>query len=91
MNNAHSREKPISPQYDNKTDHDWWGFSTGLGTGELMLRCAKTDAFAVAPNPTSAEWKQAYHASTRAHHWPESKRGRVVVKSLTGAHTLVVY
>ena len=87
MNNTQSSPTPTSLN-DNATDHEWWVFSTCLGTCELMLRCAKTDAFAVIPNTTEAEWKRAYHAPTRPYRWPESERGRVVVKWLIGAHTL---
>ncbi|MCG3147940.1 MAG: hypothetical protein PCFJNLEI_01381 [Verrucomicrobiae bacterium] len=77
----------ITPN-DNAASHEWWVFSTCLDTAELMLICTKTDAFAVVPQPTAAEWQQAYWAPKRPYRWPDSKRGRVVVKWPTGAHTL---
>jgi hypothetical protein len=56
-----------------------------------MLRCAKTDALTVVPNPTKEEWKKAYWAPKNPYRWPKSEYGRVVVKWMTGAHTLAVY
>ncbi len=90
MKNARSCNKPVPPQPDTKPDHDWWVFSTCIGTVELMLRCAKTDAFAVVPNPTEEEWKRAYYAPKNPYRWPKSEYGRVVVKWMAGAHRLVV-
>jgi hypothetical protein len=87
MNNAKTTSMPLSFN-DNTTDHEWWVFSTCYSTIELMLICTKTDAFAVVPNPTADEWKEAYWAPKQPYRWPESKRGRVVVKWPTGAHTL---
>ena len=90
MTNAQSPRKPVLPQSEAKPDHDWRVFSTCIGTVELMLRCAKTDAFAVVPNPREEEWKKAFHAPSHSCRWPKSEYGRVVVKWLTVAHTLVV-
>jgi hypothetical protein len=87
MNNTQSSPTPIC-RNNNATDHEWWVFSTCLETCELMLRCSKTDAFAVVPNPTQAEWKEAYYAPRNPYPWPESKKGRVIVKWPIGAHTL---
>jgi hypothetical protein len=90
MKNARSCKKPVPPQSDTDPDYEWWVFSTCIGTVELMLRCAKTDAFGVVPNPTRAEWKRAFHAPGRHYRWPKKEYGRVVVKWSSGAHKLVV-
>ena len=90
MKKSRPSEKPTFPN-NSKPDRDWRVFSTNLTTVELMLRCAKTDAFGVVPNPTAEEWERAFHAPSHPYRWPKSEYGRVVVKRKTGARKLVVY
>ena len=58
--------------------HHWEVFSTCLGTGELLLRCTRTGAFGVVPDPTAEEWARAFFAPSQPYPWPYASR--VVVK-----------
>lgn len=54
--------------------HEWWIFSTCIGTVELMCTCKNCGAFGTVPEPTIDEWDKAFWAPEKPYQWNEPER-----------------
>jgi len=59
---------------DNDHLHTWVVFSTALADGWLMLQCVDCGLHGTVEDPTSEEWKQAFHAPSRPYQWIDETR-----------------
>lgn len=59
---------------DNEHLHTWVVFSTALADSWLMLQCVDCGLHGTVEDPTSEEWKQAFHAPSRPYQWIDETR-----------------
>jgi hypothetical protein len=62
---------------------DWWVYSTASDDRSLLVEDRNSGDRGYVPDPTEAEWKEAYHAPRRPYPWRHA--GRVIVDNNTAA------
>lgn len=54
--------------------HTWVVFSTAMGEKWLMVQCVDCGLHGTVENPTSEEWRQAFHSPSRPYQWLDESR-----------------
>jgi len=56
--------------------HEWVVFSTALSEGWLMVQCVDCGEMGTVEDPSTHEWKRAFHAPSCPYRWHERERVR---------------
>lgn len=69
-----SETQEPSCNHNRSVGHRWIVFSTAIADGCLMLNCRDCGAMGTVDDPSSEEWKMAFHAPTTPYSWDDESR-----------------